>query len=323
MTASYAPPETHKPKHWRSLVLDAIRGVTGNETTAVAHWDGVISHMETLCPDLDWDSYGLTSKGYPQSLRAVTLTALKLRDEGLICTPKRRHYGLTSAGVDQTRAYGSHVGEAPAMMNKVELAVVNETPEVPTEAVEAPVLHVVEEKVVAVVLPEPGEYSTGEGHSWTPPEVGEAADPIYADDAYLRRLAMEQTRCFGAWSKRANSCKRCPLASMCRSSVPSTLSDLASNLDAELEAALAPPPEVEEVESMDDMPYDAVSVSAPSAESVGRDLTVLLESNPSWSLVTVPFESICTKCGGTIANGTHGVHKPQSGLFHPECAGGE
>jgi len=315
MTTYHAAPETHKPKHWRALVLDAIRGVTGNETLAVAHWDAVTTMIETLCPDLDWDSYGVTTKDYPQSLRAVTLTALKLRDEGLICTPKRRHYGLTSAGIDQTRSYGSHVVEGAgdaAMMGKVELAVVNETPETPAVATEAPVLRVVEEEVAPAILPEPGTHSTGEGYSWTPPEVGETTNEIYAEDAYLRRIAMEQARCFGAWSKRAPACKACPLASMCRSAVAGPLTDIGATLDAELEKALAPAPE-EPAEEAAEVPYER-------AEETGREMMALMEANPTWSLVDVPFESVCTECGGTIGEGTHGMHIPQAGFFHPACA---
>jgi len=107
-TAPYTPPAEHYPKQWRLIVLhgivEASRFVPGREVG----WDAVIETIESLTPGLDWNAYGTTRNGqnaaYPKGLRAITLTAGVLKQEGLIECPRRRYYTATQAGIEAIKA---------------------------------------------------------------------------------------------------------------------------------------------------------------------------------------------------------------------------
>lgn len=119
----------------------------------------------------------------------------------------------------------------------------------------------------------------------------------YADDPGLRRTAADQSRCFGFYSQQAGSCRTCPLASFCAEAQMGKLGEIAARLDAEteanLQAALAPEPEVEE---------------APTTE-----LPEGMET------ITLPFEGVCSACQDPMAEGSEGVFVEGQGLHHVAC----
>ena len=215
-------------------------------------------------------------KPYPRGQRAVTLAAGKLKAEGAITCPRRGYYAL-SGPVDAPVA-------APAPVDA------QEDIKTPSEPVKAPVAAPVTLNVV-----------TKDGVSFTP-QIGAMNSAAYeAADAGLRRMAAEQTRCFGAWSSRSEQCNGCPLAGLCQQAGMADFAEVAAALDAKTEADLA----------------------AAAAPSVMDEVPVpTQQSKAGVKTVAVPFACPCAACGKTIEGGTLAAFREAEdggGVFHVEC----
>ncbi len=266
---SYTFPTTHNADAWKGVVLAALTSLapSGGEVrfADVLSW----CEAQSSFPGWDhWGSFAKRGKPYPRSRRAVTLAAGKLKAEGSIRCPRRGYYALSGA-VDAPVAAPA-APEAPMPT------------ETPVEPVKAPVAAPVTLNVV-----------TKDGVSFTP-QTGAVNSAAYeAADAGLRRMAAEQTRCFGAWSSRSDQCRSCPLAGLCQQAGMTDFAEIAAALDAKTEADLA-----------------AAAAPAP------------VVATPTMKTVAVPFACPCTSCGKTIEGGSVAAFREAEdggGVYHVEC----
>lgn len=267
-------PSTHNASDWMTIVESVIRSLTISAGGGEVRYRDVTAHIETLPGFPGWDAWGMRPhKGgqQPRALRSVTLAAGKLKDAGVIVQPRRGYYLLAQ--------------DAP---------MTTETAPTPTPAPEptptpAPVKATVTRSVPVV---------TEAGIQYIPPTVT-AVDGGYGDDAGLRRMAVEGTRCFGSWSTRSDQCGACPLASLCQQAGMTDFAEVAAALDAEIEAALA-----------------ANAAPAPAPTPAPADDEVSFDAEA----VKTPFDLTCSVCDGVVKAGTPVAHIPGTGAVHPHCA---
>ena len=127
--------------------------------------------------------------------------------------------------------------------------------------------------------------------------AAKAAVGYYHTDSYLRGLAIEATRCFGNWSAKSTTCKRCPLIQSCKESMAVGLSALSRRLNlAEIEANR--PVEVEET-PVEETPVDV----ATDAQRIQN----------------VPVATECYVCNDPIGKGTECYWVKPHGMAHLQC----
>lgn len=274
-------PTSHLPDSWKPVVLQAIRDLapTGGEVRFVQ----VVSWISNQPGFPGWDSWGsMTKRGqqYPKGQRAVTLAAGKLKAEGTIRCPRRGYYALCASAMDASEAAPA-APEAPTPV------------QTPTEPAKAPVSRPVRLNIVVQ-----------DGVQFTP-ETGAVNSAAYiAADAGLRRMAAEQTRCFGAWSSRSEQCRECPLAGLCQQAGMVDFAEIAAALDAATAAEIA-------------TAEARVAQPAVSDEVPVPDTT----TTPAGG-VAVPFTCPCHGCGKDIPSGSMATFRDADnggGVFHTEC----
>jgi hypothetical protein len=273
-------PSTHNADAWKPVVIASLTALapSGGEV----RFASVLAWCEAQSSFPGWDTWGNKMKrGKPYFVghRAVTLAAGKLKAEGSIRCPRRGYYALTSVAMDAPVAAPA-APEAPMPV------------QTPAEPVKAPVARPVRLNVV-----------TADGIQFTPESSAVNSAAYEAADAGLRRMAAEQTRCFGAWSSRSDQCRSCPLAGLCQQAGMTDFAEIAAALDAATAA------EITAAEA---------KVAAPVAPA--QDETPIpVESNG----VTVPFACPCHNCGKSIPAGTVAHYRPAEaggGVFHMDCA---
>jgi hypothetical protein len=284
MNYSFKIPTAATASEVAPALLHAVYAAAGADETAAGkniHWNTVLHHFVQLT-GLDMDSFGVDGRGYPRLKTAISGAWGAAKKNGMASPSPRRTYCLTVKGMT-TAAFGATPSPAPS-------------PEVVEEATPAPT----PEPTPTIVVIEPkGEV----GVSWAGPS-GKAnpTHTAYESDAYFRSLAAEKTRCFGKWSVRASACKGCPLASLCKGSQATLMSEIGSKFDAM--SALAAPLPTEVVEA------------APEAVEVEEPTVTLPEGA---SVMPVAFETVCAHCGLVCPEGAEAVHIPGQGVFHTEC----
>lgn len=275
---TYPFPTTHNADAWKGVVLSALSylGPLGQEV----RYQSVLNWCEAQPGFPGWNTWGtMTKRGkpYPRGQRAVTLAAGKLKAEGRIRCPRRGYYALIG-GVEAPEAAPAPV-EAPMPT------------EAPVEPSQAPVAAPVTLNVV-----------TKDGVAFTPQGGAVNSAAYEAADAGLRRMAAEQTRCFGAWSSRSEQCNGCPLAGLCQQAGMADFAEVAAALDAKIEAEIA------EAEARVAQPV-VDEVPVPAADAAPGS-------------VAVPFDCPCHACGKTIKAGSLATFRDADaggGVFHPEC----
>jgi hypothetical protein len=153
----------------------------------------------------------------------------------------------------------------------------------------------------------------------------------------LRRLAVTQTACFGYYAERASTCTVCPLARHCAASVLTALAEIGSNLDEQTEKEIDEA--IKQVEAAKLAASRHVSMSQSPMTSSNSSMGVPPASIPQpssnfappasgsktgWpsghSEVTLPFDGVCSICGGKINKGDKAIHVAGKGVLHEECA---
>ncbi len=292
-TAPYTPPAAHFPKQWRLIVLHGIvetsRFVPGREVG----WQAVIESIEALVPGIDWDAYGTCRNGnnpnYSKGVRAVTLTAGVLKQEGLIECPRRRYYAATQAGIDLIKSNMPYQDESTP----------HETDTVPEPEVVVPELPAIETLTVEAV---------NEGLCWLPP-VERSAQVV--EDTYLHRLQVDSTRCYGHFSPRSKSCEDCPLLEACKAAVITTMASLLEEADASFERGL-------QEQARGDMPTPTLPVVDQQEATAEAPAETPLPDGATE--IPAYFDSPCSGCGAIINKGQDAIHIPGKGLFHKGCA---
>lgn len=148
------------------------------------------------------------------------------------------------------------------------------------------------------------------------------AVPVYSEDPYILSLAIENTPCFGAWSKRSSACKACPVAQNCVAQVGVLKGIIAAELHAKDTAALAK----EQVDLSERAKKDS-SVSE-LIHQFDRDDGLALagtkgkfKPGPGQDSADsiADHEGPCVKCTGIIPKGSACIWCRDEGMFHLEC----
>lgn len=145
------------------------------------------------------------------------------------------------------------------------------------------------------------------GVVWTPTQTAED-NPIYAEDAGLRRIALMDTRCFGEFVNKGK-CRTCPLAGSCQVASFSKIASFAAELDAETEKGLLPPEPVVE-EPVVEAPEIQEETSAPETPALKE----------GWKVWKSPITSVCSGCEEKILAGSDCINIRGKGNFHMGCA---
>jgi len=269
-------PQTHNANQWTGVVLAAIVAITDNQPGREVRHRDIVSHLE--CDDAfpGWGHWGeSTIKGKPvaKGYRAVTLAAGKLKDEGRVTQPRRGYYCL--AGYDQ----------GPVFTPTAAPVAPTTAPVVPTAAPTTAPADVVAVAGVQVIPPAPQAIGGG-----------------YEADAGLRRMVVNQTRCFGAWSSRSDQCGKCPLAGLCQQAGMTDFAEIAAVLDAATAAEIA----TNEAKAANDA---KAAAAVPKAAALDPDVKV----------VSTPFALNCTACGKVIPAGGDVAYIQDRGAVHPAC----
>lgn len=167
---------------------------------------------------------------------------------------------------------------------------------------------------------------------WADDTAGECLYPsiprdTYADDAYIRSLAIGKTPCFGGYDASSTVCGGCPLAGSCVSHQIMRIAKIADGLRKQDEAAAF---------RANKMATTATTVSDTSRAQVKEEdlddilneLTGKADPTPTQpppvdphrgTKLNATVESRCYQCKGTIPKGGAAIHVPNKGLRHETC----
>lgn len=178
--------------------------------------------------------------------------------------------------------------------------------------------------------------SSPAGISWNPTlvEPNPERESWYSDDAGLRNLAIQSTKCFESWSDSDSSCRACPLARWCQEASFSKMEELARTLDAESELELTgeeAPGEVQtleaEVQTLEaQTPQTATQIleswfpEVQTPDSIEGVLSALKARGLEASKIPLPFGGVCSGCGAVVIAGSDLIHIRSKGVYHPACA---
>jgi hypothetical protein len=188
-------------------------------------------------------------------------------------------------------------------------------------------------------IPSP-KVSKPEGISWNPKRVDQdpQRESWYSDDAGLRRIALQSTKCFESWSEEA-TCGTCPLARWCQEASLAKLEELARSLDAESELLIAeeeaPELNLEEASFTQLEELEASLVEEPSSPTNGGAADIPRVETPAppeeallalqargieASRIPMPFGGVCSGCQAPVPADTDSmIHVRNKGIFHPAC----
>jgi len=125
--------------------------------------------------------------------------------------------------------------------------------------------------------------------------------PIMEADENLRLRVIDQTKCFGAFSPRARTCRGCPLAGFCAEARTVRLAEAAARIEARNAAVPC---------GHGDAPDEWIpDAEAAVAETVETDEV----------LHTAQFPLFCRECRAIIEPGSKFARREGEGAYHPEC----
>jgi hypothetical protein len=142
------------------------------------------------------------------------------------------------------------------------------------------------------------------------PVVPTISDP-YAD-AYLRKLAIDQTKCYGQFSRQAPACTTCLLRSPCSQHFLAKLSALAVEIN-------------KRIISLKGRPMPKAAAPSPPPSPAPAAPTAPPTSSPKRRTTTSAFDTRCNRCGDAIKKGDEMVWvqttgRGDGGTFHTACA---
>ena len=281
MTATFPTTECRKAD-WRPLIMAAMTWLSDVGDGDVK-FNEIIDYIGGLDGFPGWATWG-DYNGKPNQMgrRYVSLEATALKKEGVLTSPRRGTYRLAS-------------DEAPeaTVLHKAVLTVVPD-PEPEVEAPEAPT------PVVAAVVDGPVTHS------------------LYLANERARRIAVEQTRCFGFYSERAKACGDCPLAGLCFAARGANVAEANARAEdarikaeeAAREASLA----ATVVNALGDTSEAPVEAPAEAPEAPEAPAPT------AGKVVTLPWAVVCSGCGGETEAGGEVIAVDGVGTYHKGCA---
>jgi len=248
---------------------------------------------------IDEDHGGETSGGYKFTHRNIGLAFRQhIRGKGLGEQVKKGQWMLTDEGVKAAR------GDDPEDEVEAEEAEVEDLAAARADAAE----EIEQEEEIAEIVHLP---------------VASSKHP-YSDDPYIVSLAIESVPCFGAWSKRSDACKECPIARDCIVQVGVLKGKIAADLEAEEAEALR-----REAKRAEEAAKKSSSVSelidsfgeedqAP-ASSRGKSGKFKPQPGQDFAEANATRESVCLQCGEKIHKGEPVKWCADEGIFHVAC----
>jgi len=276
-------------KHFQGPLLRTLAKLSnwtaGVEIKGEDTYDGILALMGIT----SLDEHGTNdSSGQPQVVKWIQWANINTRKAGQTEMVGRGKWTLTAAGLDEAIRLAKMAGETipdPA-------AVV--TP--PPAPVTAPAV-----KPALVVVPK-GDES------------------FYHPDAYVRKLAIDQTGCFGNVSPHgASVCTDCPLRLECRNRQIAEFSKLARMILAEEKAPVVKPAN----------PNNPVAPKAAAAAPTGPSGRFANIDFSKADVIKNKAESLCAECGQPIARDERCrwveslPNSSDGAVFHLDCSGGE
>lgn len=250
------------------------------------------------------DHGGHTDGGHVFTHRQIGLAFRQhIRGKGLGEQVKKGQWMLTQAGIDKAR--GEDTGDTEPLL----AAKANATAETETETVTETETETVKEEAEVLHLP----------------VVTRTPKHPYSDDPYIRSLAIEAVRCYGAWASRSDVCKGCPLATDCMLQVGARKAEMAAKLEAAESAAVD---KAQSKAKEDARKGQSVSelISTFDDEEEGsstpRDLKkgkFKPSDGQDFAKANASRESMCLQCGDAINKGDPVQWCANEGIFHVEC----
>jgi hypothetical protein len=135
--------------------------------------------------------------------------------------------------------------------------------------------------------------------------AAKAATGYYHTDSYLRGLAINATRCFGNWSAKSTTCKRCPLIQSCKESMAVDLSALSRRLNLI---------EIEANRPVEETPVEVEETPWVRGSPVPEDSTLEAQL-----IQNVPVATECYVCNTPIGKGAECYWVKPHGMSHLTC----
>jgi len=255
---------------------------------------------------IDPDSLGKVTKGAKAGTaiadKLLNACFSELKKDGLTHSPLRNRYALTSSGLSWITAHlnSTTTTTTPVAPAQVAQLPVTQPPVTPAVQVDQDAPAPVE---VAPAKPVQKEVATQTQSTPRKVRVNRTvAAPVAPEvDPYILSLMVTSSPCFGVSpSKRAKTCKGCPVFSACVTQRNSRIRELAVSLEAQA-ARL----EVVDIDAMVEVPAAEEPVVFPA----------------DWEAVPIEVDGVmCEHCHGIIAVGSEGVIVKDLGMFHADCA---
>jgi hypothetical protein len=251
---------------------------------------------------IDEDYGGETAHGSKFTHRTIGLAMRSLRGRGLTKYAKKGHWTCTAAGLVEARK----ITGVPAPANEVAPAAapVAARADATTEAVEHEGADIVQLPVVA-----------------------EPVHP-YSDDPYIRSLAVESVVCFGAFSKRSDACKACPISEDCIVHVGVRKAELAAEMEAEEAQAKATAARAEAEKGQKDASVAELiegfgnendENANPPQDGDGPKGRFQPANGQDVAPAEAQRETVCIQCNEVIRKGDPVKWASDEGVFHPQC----
>ena len=183
--------------------------------------------------------------------------------------------------------------------------------EAPSEPPEAPTATEPDSTPAVALAPMP---TAPEAAPWRPAVDTES---YYAEDLGLRRLAAEQTKCFGTFWESDPKCEVCPLAAFCAPLALAQLAEIAATLNRDTHRALAKGSTSKEAKAAAKAAAKKEAKKEAKRGGVGEGE---VRYQDGVHFTETPFPGLCTKCRKGIEEGERAAHVPGVGMLHEPCA---
>jgi hypothetical protein len=273
--------------HLTHVLADLSGGQPGVAVPMGDTFDPVCGRMGISVEEFGESEHGKSTRKTPWVHRQIGLAFRQMRDKGLGEYAKKGHWALTSA------AFAGMDGAS------VPIAAKSQATDDVDDADEGG-------EVIMI--------SSNNAQQEHP----------YSDDPYIRGLAIAQTKCLGAYSKRSDVCKGCPLRHDCIVAIGARKAEIAAELEAEEQAAKsaaenAAKKKAKQNASIDELMASIGDEKAAKKAAFGKNGKFKPSRDQNVAEAFAQRESFCVQCGEKVAEGAECSWVEGEGIFHNEC----
>jgi hypothetical protein len=277
-------------KHFQPATMVAIGENASWQTGVEADADQVIARVYEIL-GIQEDTFGIQeSSNQFQAKRWVGFAFKTLKRKELGCSGRRNQWGLTESGLKQAKNIATQAG-----------LISDEIEEIP---VQTPTLETKAKEILPVLKSEAVETTVV---GWSPLKA-------IQEDAHLQALLVGNTRCFGHHSKRAPSCKSCPVTQLCEQNRYANWAAINERLIFEEKQPVYQPAE----EATEDL-AKGLDNQIKVAEETSEEPTSNENFVAGALKITMQANGICIKCKGSITRGTKAWYAQSHGVYHLSC----